>query len=59
MDQPLNGICVVEISDSIAGSACTKTFSDYGARVIKVEPFSGNNLFTLDIVFIALVHDFG
>ncbi len=44
MDQPLNGICVVEISDSIAGSACTKTFSDYGARVIKVEPFSGNKI---------------
>ena len=40
MTQPLNGMCVVEIGDSIAGSACTKTFSDYGARVIKVEPFS-------------------
>ena len=44
MNQPLNDICVIEFGASVAGAACTKTFSDYGARVIKVEPYDGGKL---------------
>ena len=36
--QPLHGIRVVEVGASVASGAATKTFSDYGADVVTVEP---------------------
>ncbi len=36
--QPLNGIRVIEVGASVASAAATKTFSDYGADVVTVEP---------------------
>ena len=36
--QPLHGIRVIEVGASVASAAATKTFSDYGADVVTVEP---------------------
>ena len=42
--QPLDGVNVIEVGASVASAAATKTFSDYGARVVTVEPLSGGAL---------------
>jgi crotonobetainyl-CoA:carnitine CoA-transferase CaiB-like acyl-CoA transferase len=39
---PLAGVVVVDFSEGIAGPYCTKLLADYGARVVKVEPPSGD-----------------
>ena len=45
MAPPLQGFRVLDVSTGIAGAYCTKLLSDYGARVIKVEPpHTGNPL---------------
>ncbi len=41
MDQPLTGIRVIEVGGTLAAAGATKTFSDFGADVIKVEPRGG------------------
>lgn len=41
MDQPLRGVRVIELGGGVAGAAATKTFSDYGADVVTVEPPRG------------------
>jgi crotonobetainyl-CoA:carnitine CoA-transferase CaiB-like acyl-CoA transferase len=42
--QPLDGIRVIEVGATVASAAATKTFSDYGAEVVAVEPPSGGAL---------------
>ncbi|OBG89256.1 acyl-CoA transferase [Mycobacterium sp. E3298] len=39
---PLHDLCVVEISDRIAGSYCGKLLADAGAQVRKIEPPQGD-----------------
>lgn len=39
---PLNGLCVLDLSQGIAGPSCAGHFAEYGARVIKVEPPPGD-----------------
>ncbi|MGH3564396.1 MAG: CoA transferase, partial [Mycobacterium sp.] len=41
---PLNSLRVIEISDRIAGSYCTKLLVDAGAEVRKIEPPKGDPL---------------
>ncbi|MDP6606689.1 MAG: CoA transferase [Dehalococcoidia bacterium] len=41
MDQPFEGLRVVEAGGTVAVAAATKTFSDFGADVLKVEPLDG------------------
>jgi CoA:oxalate CoA-transferase len=41
LDQPLAGLRVIEVGGTLAAAGATKTFSDYGADVIKVEPRGG------------------
>ncbi len=40
--RPLEGLCVLDLSQGIAGPHCGGLFAEYGARVIKVEPPSGD-----------------
>ena len=40
-EKPLYGVKVLDFGQHGAGSACGKTLSDWGADVIKVEPFRG------------------
>jgi len=42
MNQPLQGVRVVELASHGAVPSCGKTLSDWGAEVLKVEPFSGD-----------------
>ena len=44
MDQPFAGARVIEVGGTVAAGAATKTFSDYGADVIKVEPPGGGEI---------------
>jgi crotonobetainyl-CoA:carnitine CoA-transferase CaiB-like acyl-CoA transferase len=37
MGQPFEGIKIIDLTNHIAGSFCTKYFADYGADVIKIE----------------------
>lgn len=41
MDKPLKGVKVVDYGQHGAGSACGKVLADWGAEVIKIEPFNG------------------
>ena len=43
-DTPLRDLCVVEVSDRIAGSYCGKLLVDAGADVVMVEPAAGDPL---------------
>jgi len=40
-EQPLSGIRVIEVGGTVESASATKTFSDYGAMVITVEPLHG------------------
>ena len=42
MQKPLEGIRVVDLSTMVAGPACAKVLSDWGAEVIKVETPGGD-----------------
>ncbi len=42
--QPLEGLNVVEVGGTIAVGVATKRFSDFGARVVKVESPSGSEI---------------
>lgn len=44
---PLVGYRVLELCSTIAGPACTRLMADFGAEVIKVEPFEGDSLRSL------------
>lgn len=44
MKQPLAGTRVVELGAGLAGGAATKSFSDFGADVVTVEPPGGGEL---------------
>ena len=41
MTQPFAGVRVVEVGGTVAAAAATKTLSDFGAEVIKIEPLDG------------------
>ncbi|MBN9425904.1 MAG: CoA transferase [Burkholderiales bacterium] len=41
---PLAGYKALELCSTVAGPACARLFADFGADVIKVEPFSGDPL---------------
>jgi formyl-CoA transferase len=38
MSGPLAGLRVLELGSLVAGPFCGKTFAEFGAEVIKVEP---------------------
>jgi crotonobetainyl-CoA:carnitine CoA-transferase CaiB-like acyl-CoA transferase len=44
MTQPYTGIRIIEVGGTIAAAAATKTFADFGADVIKVEPPVGGEV---------------
>lgn len=44
MGEALSGVKVLDITDGMAGSYCTKLLADFGAEVIKVEALGGSGL---------------
>ena len=44
LDGVLGGVKVLDLSEDIAGSFCTRLLADYGAEVLKLEPPGGASL---------------
>ena len=44
MTQPYSDVRVIEVGGTVAAAAATKTLSDFGAAVIKVEPLTGGEV---------------
>src|SRR6202034_2462373 len=44
MARPLEGLFVLDLTTTLAGSYCTKLWADAGAEVLKVEPPAGDPL---------------
>ena len=44
LDSVLGGVKVLDLSEDIAGSFCTRLLADYGAEVLKLEPPGGAGL---------------
>ena len=44
MTQPYDGVRIIEVGGTIASAGATKTLSDFGADVIKVEPTAGGEV---------------
>ena len=44
---PLHGLCVLDISQTLAGAYAGRMLSDAGAEVIMVEPPAGDSLMYL------------
>jgi succinyl-CoA--D-citramalate CoA-transferase len=44
---PFVGYRVLELCSMIAGPACARLFADFGAEVIKIEPFAGDTVRTI------------
>ena len=44
LDSVLGGVKVLDLSEDIAGSFCTRLLADYGAEVLKLEPPGGASL---------------
>lgn len=42
MDQPLEGIRVLELAEGVSGPYCGKLLADFGADVVKAEPAAGD-----------------
>ncbi|MGI9525008.1 MAG: CaiB/BaiF CoA transferase family protein [Hyphomicrobiaceae bacterium] len=47
IERPLEGLRVLDLSQGIAGPHCGGLFAEYGARVIKIEPTTGDWMRTL------------
>ena len=47
----LDDIKILDISQGISGSYCSKLLADFGAEVIKVEPLGGEQLRTMGPFF--------
>ena len=47
MAGPLTGFTVVELTTMVAGPACGRTLSDWGAKVVKIEPPGGDTFRSL------------
>lgn len=42
--QPYEGVRIVEVGGTIAAAGATKTFADFGADVVKIEPLTGGEV---------------
>ena len=44
---PLVGVTVLELGSTVAAPFCGRLLADFGARVVKVEPFEGDVVRTM------------